>query len=120
MKLAKIVSTTILTASIAFAATPATASLAQCTGNKTCFWGNNDYLWLIVNQNEGLPGAGLIGEANNEMDSWQNRSNNWTSKGTDNANGTGDCQTFGKGDKDNNVSTFNSDEVSYIRTNTGC
>ena len=53
------------------------------------------------------------------MDSWGNRTTT-NAAGYGSANGSGDCQTFGAGERDDNVSTFNSDEVSSWKTNGGC
>lgn len=67
-------------------------------------------------------GGTLSGEANNEMDSWANRSSG-SSAGYDDPTPDGDddgCQTWSAVSNDNNVSPFNSDEVSSWRTNRGC
>jgi hypothetical protein len=103
----------------ALASAGAQASFSQCNANRSCLWGNNDFVFLI---GERPPGGGLVnltGDANNEMDSWGNRTTT-NSSGYGSAGGSGDCQTFGAGQRDNNVAFFNSDEVSSWRTNAGC
>jgi hypothetical protein len=98
---------------------PAQASFSQCDANRVCLWGNNDYNWII---GERAPGGGmsnLTGDANNEMDSWANRTTR-NAAGYGASNGSGDCQTFQAGERDNNVANWNSDEVSSWKTNGGC
>lgn len=100
----------------------AQASLSQCTSTDTCIWGNNDFKWYLGSRNDGLGVGTLSGEANNEMDSWANRSSG-SSAGYDDPTPDGDddgCQTWSAVSNDNNVSPFNSDEVSSWRTNRGC
>ena len=97
----------------------AQAAFSDCDANRSCMWGNNDFVFLI---GERAPGGGLVnltGDANNQMDSWGNRTT-VNSAGYGGANGTGDCQTFTAGSRDNNVAPWNSDEVSSWRTNRGC
>lgn len=99
--------------------TSAQASFSECDANRVCMWGNNDFLWLI---GERAPNGGLValtGDANDQMDSWGNRTV-VNAAGHEHSNGTGDCQTFQAGQSDNNVAFFNSDEVSSWRTNHGC
>ena len=100
-------------------AVSAQASFSECNANRSCMWGNNDFVFLI---GERAPGGGLVnlaGDRNNQMDSWGNRTT-VNSAGYGSANGGGDCQTFTAGSRDNNVATWNSDEVSSWRTNRGC
>lgn len=108
-----------LVASAVGAAQTARASFEQCPSNEVCLWGNNDFLWFIAHRSSGGGVAALTGEANNQMDSWGNRSTR-NAAGYGNSNGTGDCQTFAAGSRDNNVAWFNSDEVSSWRTDRGC
>ena len=99
----------------------ASGSLSQCNSGNVCLWGNNDFEWLIA---ERAAGSGTItnltGEANDQMDSWANRSASYNACGWGAANGTGDAQTFAAASSDNNVAFFNSDEVSSWRTRYGC
>ena len=97
----------------------ATAAYSDCASDKVCLWGNNDYKWLIHTRNPGKGLLALTGDANNEMDSWGNRTTK-NARGYDKANGTGDCQTFAKGSKDNNVAPWNSDEISSTASNGKC
>lgn len=98
----------------------AQAAFSDCDPNRSCLWGNNDYVWLL---SERQAGGGLLSfsgqDRNNQMDSWGNRTAT-PSAGYDGADGSGDCQTFEAGQRDNNVSFVNSDEVSSWRTNRGC
>jgi hypothetical protein len=97
----------------------AEAAFSDCNANRVCLWGNNDFQWLI---GERAPYGGLValtGERNDQMDSWGNRTV-VNAAGYEHSNGTGDCQTFTAGQRDNNVNYFNSDEVSSWRTNHGC
>jgi hypothetical protein len=99
----------------------ANGSLSQCSSGHVCLWGNNDFQWKIADR---VAGSGTItnltGEANNQMDSWANRSGSYTACGFGGANGTGDRQEWGPNSNDNNVNVFNSDEVSSWRTRYGC
>jgi hypothetical protein len=100
-------------------ATPVQAAFSECDANRSCMWGNNDFVFLI---GERAPGGGLVnltGDRNDQMDSWGNRTTT-NSAGFGNANGGGDCQTFTAGQRDNDVAFFNSDEVSSWKTNGGC
>ncbi len=103
----------------ASAATPASASFSQCNSNNVCIWGNNDYQWFLRGIVKGTGLTALSGDANNQMDSWGNRTTG-TGAGYDASNGSGDCQTWSAGSRDNNVNPWNSDEVSSIRANHGC
>jgi peptidase inhibitor family I36 len=98
----------------------AQAAFSDCDPNRSCLWGNNDFIWLL---SERAAGGGLLSfsgqDRNNQMDSWGNRTT-INSAGYDSTSGTGDCQTFQRGSNDNNVSFVNSDEVSSWRTNHGC
>lgn len=100
-------------------ASPAQASFSECDADRVCMWGNNDYHWLI---GERGPGGGLVnlsGDKNNEMDSWGNRTAR-NAAGYGSTGGSGDCQTFKAGERDNNVASWNSDEISSWKTNGGC
>lgn len=122
MRLKSVIVTMALGASVAIGGvSSAEAALSQCTGAKTCLWGNNDYQWYLAGKpnNRGL--SQLSGEANNEMDSWANLSTSW-SKGYDDPtpDGTSDgCQHWAAVTSDDNVSPLSSDEVSSWRTNGG-
>ena len=99
----------------------ANAALTDCTGTQMCMWGNNDFVFLIAARtplNSTI--VNLTGDANNEMDSWQNRSPTYDGCMWANNDGTGDAQTSHKADSDNNVSPLNSDEVSSYRARVGC
>jgi peptidase inhibitor family I36 len=104
----------------AAATTGAEATFSDCDPNRSCLWGNNDYIWML---SERAAGGGLQSfngqDRNNQMDSWGNRTST-NSAGYDSTSGTGDCQTFKFGSNDNNVAFNNSDEVSSWRTNRGC
>jgi len=99
----------------------ASAALSDCPSNHMCLWGNNGFRWEIADRRAG---SGTIkplrGDADNEMDSWANRSASFTGCGFGGSNGTGDRQTFGRNSKDDNVAPFNSDEISSWRTANGC
>jgi hypothetical protein len=101
----------------------AQASLSQCTGSKVCVWGNNDYKLLIAAQAHGQGVVDPFNDANgenNQADSWQNRSNNYKGCLYDGGNGTGALLTMGIASRDNDVSAFDSDKASSMRTNRGC
>lgn len=93
------------------------AGSGQCGASETCMWGNNDYKWLIFNENNFH--GNIYGEPNNEMDSWLNRSFS-DSLGTAGRRGAGDCQSFDARESDNNVAPWNSDEISFVSTIGGC
>lgn len=105
--------------SIGAVASNASASFSQCNSNNVCIWGNNDFNWFLRGISSGTGLTALSGSANNQMDSWANRTAR-TGAGHDYSNGSGDCQTWGAGTRDNNVNPANSDEVSSIRANRGC
>lgn len=111
--------TACLAVSGAGAATTAQAAFGDCPSGRVCLWGNNDYQFLLSTQTEGGGLKALSGDANNNMDSWGNRTAR-AGAGHDGSNGSGDCQTFSAGSRDNNVAPFNSDEVSSFRANRGC
>jgi hypothetical protein len=96
------------------------AAFSDCNANRSCIWGNNDYVWML---SERPAGQGIetfhTTDKNNQMDSWGNRTSR-NSSGYDGYLGGGDCQTFGFNSRDNNVSFWNSDEVSAWRTDRGC
>ncbi|WP_143740203.1 hypothetical protein [Micromonospora echinospora] len=97
------------------------AALSDCATNKMCLWGNNDYLWMIDSRDTGGSTiANLSGDANDEMDSWANKSNTYAGCMWSDANGSGDRQALGLNSSDNNVSPANSDEVSSWRTAHAC
>jgi hypothetical protein len=103
--------------------TPAVASatLSDCPSNHMCMWGNNDFRWMIGNRSAGSGTiTNLSGDANDEMDSWGNRSASSTGCMYGDANGSGDRQTMARNSNDNNVAPWNSDEVSSWRTANGC
>jgi hypothetical protein len=119
MKVRLVTGVVALWGTLAFAGAPATATFSQCSSNRVCLWGNNDYDWLLIQRSPGLGVAALSSGINNRMDSWANRTTT-NARGYDGSSGTGDCQTFARGSSDNNVNTFNSDEVSSTATNGGC
>jgi hypothetical protein len=114
-----VLATTLVALSGFSAAGGAQAAFSDCPSNRVCLWGNNDFVYLIAVKApyEGL--RSLSGDANNQMDSWGNRTGR-NAAGYDYSNGTGDCQTFSAGSRDNNVNYWNSDEVSSFRTDRGC
>jgi hypothetical protein len=104
------------------APTVADAALSQCTGSKMCVWGNNDFNWLIAAQDHGQGVIDVFNDANgenNQADSWANRSGTYNGCLYD-GQGTGALLTMGKTSNDNNVSVFDSDKTSSMRTNRGC
>lgn len=105
--------------SVGAVASSATASFSQCNPSNVCIWGNNDFNWFLRGIYSGTGLTALSGSASNQMDSWANRTAR-TGAGHDYTTGTGDCQTWSAGTRDNNVNPANSDEVSSIRANRGC
>lgn len=105
------------------APTAAHASLAQCSGTKMCVWGNNGFNWLIAAQDSGQGILDVFNDAkgeNDEADSWANRSGTYNGCLYNNSDGTGPLLTMGKVSNDTNVSVFDSDKTSSMRTNRGC
>ncbi|MEV5692231.1 MULTISPECIES: peptidase inhibitor family I36 protein [Micromonospora] len=99
----------------------ASAALSDCDANKMCLWGNNDYKWMLNERDAGSSTIqNLSGDANDEMDSWANKSSTYSGCMWSDANGSGDRQTLGRNQSDNNVSPANSDEVSSWRTAYSC
>lgn len=99
---------------------PAGASLSDCGSGRMCLWGNNDFKWKIGDRAAGGGVTNLTGDANDEMDSWANRSASWTGCMYDDPNGSGSTDTMGKNSNDNNVAPWNSDDKSSWRTRYGC
>lgn len=96
-------------------------SLSDCDAAYMCLWGNNDYNWMLVERGQGSSTIlNLSGDANDEMDSWANKSTTHSGCMWADANGSGDRQTLGRNQNDNNVSPANSDEVSSWRTAYSC
>lgn len=96
-------------------------ALSDCASGRMCLWGNNDFKWKIADRAAGSGTiVNLTGDANNEMDSWANRSGSYIGCGYGAANGTGDRQQWGPNSNDDNVAPWNSDEVSSWRTRHGC
>lgn len=103
----------------------ANAALSDCktstSTNRMCMWGNDDFKWMIGNRQAGYTTIEtLSGDADNEMDSWANRSATYTGCMYSSSNGGGDKQVMGKVSNDDDVSPWNSDEVSSWRTKDGC
>lgn len=96
------------------------AALSQCNGSNTCLWGNNGFDWFLTGKAEGQGYSNLTSATDNRMDSWANRSVNFSACGRTNINGGGDGQTFQRNSNDDNVNPWNSDEVSSYRTNGSC
>lgn len=121
MRIRSLIAGALVTAAAVAAPGVADAALSDCPSGHICLWGNNDYKWKIADR---AAGSGTItnlgGDANNEMDSWANRSGTYRGCGYGGANGTGDRQTFNINSSDNNVAPWNSDEVSSWRTRYGC
>lgn len=100
---------------------PASAALSDCPSNYMCMWGNNDFKWMIGKRfhgNETI--ANLSGDANDEMDSWANRSATHIGCMFEHAGGGGARQTMAKVSSDNNVAPWHSDEITSWRTKNGC
>jgi hypothetical protein len=120
MRMRRIIATAVVALTGIGVSGGAQAAFSDCNAGRSCLWGNNDFIWLI---GERAPGGGLQSftgqDRNNQMDSWGNRTAT-NSAGYDGANGTGGCQTFAYGERDDNVAFYNSDEVSSWRTNGGC
>lgn len=99
----------------------ANAALSECNSNHMCMWGNNDFRWLIGERNHGsTTWTNLSGDKNDEMDSWANRSATYTGCMAQHSNGSGDRQGMHRGDNDDNVAPWNSDEITSWRTRSGC
>jgi len=98
----------------------ATASLSQCDTGNLCMWGNNDYDWLIGERAGNGGTVNLPSDVNDEMDSWANTSSTYSGCMYGDANGGGDKQTMRRVSRDNNVASWNSDEVSSWKTNGSC
>jgi hypothetical protein len=99
----------------------ANAALSDCDSGNMCLWGNNDYRWMLAERTAGSSSIeNLSGDANDEMDSWANKSTTYAGCMWATANGSGDRQTLGRNSHDNNVSPANSDEVSSWRTAYAC
>ena len=111
---ALVVPTTILAPAIA-----ANAAFSSCASDKLCLWNDNDFSGSPSHTRNPNKGLLALTTGNNNMDSWANRTT-YDGRGYDKANGTGDCQSFGKGSNDNNVAPWNSDEISSTATNGKC
>ncbi|MEU5826166.1 peptidase inhibitor family I36 protein [Micromonospora tulbaghiae] len=99
----------------------ASAALSDCDAAYMCLWGNNDYKWMLVERAQGSSTIqNLSGDANDEMDSWANKSTTHSGCMWKDANGSGDRQTLIRNSSDSNVSPANSDEVSSWRTAYSC
>lgn len=97
------------------------AALTECGTDHMCMWKNNNFSGLIGDRNHGDPAIqNLPTSANDEMDSWANRSAAYAGCMFENANGGGDRQTMARNSKDDNVNPANSDEVTSWRTANGC
>lgn len=95
------------------------AAFSDCYSGRVCMWGNNDFQWLIGNRSAGYGVVNLYGDANNQMESWANRTGTHAA-GYDGFDGYSNCQTFSKGGNDNNVAPWKADDVSSWRTDRGC
>jgi len=99
----------------------ASGALSDCGSNRMCLWGNNDFQWKIADRPHGSGTiVNLTGDADNQMDSWANRSATYRGCGFGAAGGGGDRQYWERNSNDNNVAPWNSDEVSSWRTMHGC
>jgi hypothetical protein len=99
----------------------ANSSFGECPSGQICLWGNNEFKWLIAHRGAGFTSVyNLSGEANNEMDSWANRSGEHDVCGYGALYGGGDKQGWDSLHNDNNVSPWNSDEVSSWQGRTHC
>ena len=99
----------------------APAALSDCGGDRMCLWGNNDFQWKIGDRAHGSGTiSNLSGDANNQMDSWANRSATYTGCMWDDANGAGSSDSMGRNSNDSNVAPWNSDDKTSWRTRYGC
>lgn len=120
MKAKPVLAGVILSVSAFVITPPAAASFSQCNSGNVCLWGNNDFDWLLAERLGGSTSVWNLSNAdNNRMDSWGNRST-FSGCGYGGFNGSGDKQTFGAGQRDDNVAPWNSDEVSSWKTRYGC
>ncbi len=119
-----IVKAVILAFAVVSAPAVADASLSQCAYGKMCVWGNNDYQWLIAAQTHGnyrwVDPFSDANNENNQNDSYWNNSNAYSGCLADGANGGGDRVSMPRGQKDNDLAWFNSNEASSMRTKNGC
>jgi hypothetical protein len=84
-----------------------------------CIWGNNDFQWLIAERAGGRGMVDLTGEANNQNDSWGNRSTYYAGA-YDGKDGTGECSELPEFSKDDNIGFYDADDWSSWRTQYGC
>lgn len=122
MKIKYVIATAIVAATGFFVGPGvANAALADCDSGNMCLWGNNDYKWMLSERGAGDSTIkNLSGDANDEMDSWANKSGTYAGCMWSDANGSGDRQTLSRNSHDNNVAPYNSDEVSSWRTAYAC
>lgn len=106
------------------------SGLSECAEGRLCLWGNNDYVWMIHHRQTAGDASsrtynvtgdpdGVIGNVDNEMDSWANTGKHDT-RGWSETDGRGRCQTFAAGSHDENVAFWNSDKISSTRADKGC
>jgi hypothetical protein len=123
MRIKTIIGASVLAAAGVLAAAPAMASYdTDCPVGYMCMWADNDYKNVIGHRVAGYETIyNLTGStADNDMDSWANRSTSYVGCMYADANGGGDKQTMAKNTRDNNVASWNSDEVTSWRSINGC
>lgn len=99
----------------------ASAALSDCDSGNMCLWGNDNFLWMLSERSAGSSTIkNLTGDADNQMDSWANKSGTYSGCMWSDANGSGDRQTLHRNQNDGNVAPWNSDEVSSWRTAYSC
>lgn len=111
----------ILAGPVLATAGPSSAALSDCTGTNMCMWGSNNFTFIIGQRQAGYSTiVNLSGDANNQMDSWANKSSVYTGCMYDGINGGPGTQTMSKVSSDANVAPWNSDDVSSWKTAGGC
>jgi len=80
--------------------TMSSAAFSDCTSNYVCLWGNDYYQWMLIEKYTGQSGTNLTGDAQNQTDSWGNRSTS-NARAMDTYDG-GDCWTLSAGSRDGN------------------
>lgn len=90
-----------------------------CGANRVCIYKHNDF---VTKMGERAPGNGTINVtavANDEMSSWKNLTNTNASWFHD-AGGEGRCVTMPQARSDNDINSYDDDELSSWRTSRGC
>lgn len=92
---------------------------SRCDAYEVCIYGNDAFKWLIGDRagNQGTLNVGS--NENDEMDSYNNKSN-YTASWYQDASGGGDCYTMGYRTADDNIAFWRSDKLSSWNTSHGC